>query len=52
MRMQVAMVGCAAGEDSYQPSESSAEERATAVAAMKGVGPLVDEIIAEGRRHG
>lgn len=52
LRMQVAMVGCAAGEDSYQPSESSAEERATAVAAMKGVGPLVDEIIAEGRRHG
>lgn len=51
LRMQVALAGLGASHETYLPGASTTDERAAAVAAMKGVGPVVDEIIAEGRRH-
>lgn len=52
LRMQVALAGLGASHEAYLPGSSTADDRAEAVAAMKGVGPVIDEIIAEGRRHG
>lgn len=51
LRMQVLLAGLAASDESYLPGPSSAADRADAVAAMTGLGPVIDEIIAEGRRH-
>lgn len=52
LRMQMALAGLAARDDAYLPGASSADERVESVTAMKGVGPVIDQILAEGRRHG
>lgn len=52
LRMQVALVGLGASDEAYLPDASTTDQRVAAVASMKGVGPVIDEIISEGRRHG
>ena len=52
LRLKVALAGLVASHEDYLPGASSADDRAEAVVAMRGVGLVIDEIIAEGRRHG
>jgi antitoxin FitA len=51
LRLRAASLGLAAHDDPYRPGSSTLRERAAALEAMRGVGPIADTVLAELRRE-
>jgi plasmid stability protein len=50
LRLRTATLGLASDDDPYRPSTSTETDRQKAIDAMRGVGPIIDAIVDEGRR--
>ena len=51
LRLRIVSLGLGAPDDPYRPGQTTTQERQAAIDNMHGAGQLLDDILAEGRRH-